>query len=155
MTQYLISACLVGEPVRYDGKTCLKTQLRQLIEQGQAVMMCPEMAGGLATPRLAAEIMGGDGHDVLTGQAKVINTAGEDVTPFFIQGAYRTLKFAQQHQVTHVILKANSPSCGAQLIYDGSFSGHKIIGNGVTAALLKQHGFQVWTEDQFLDHIQN
>ncbi len=150
MPKYLISACLVGENVRYDGQNCLQQKLRQLVIEQRAVIICPEVSGGLSTPRLAAEIVGGNGEDVLCGKAKVLDSAGNDVSNAFIQGAYKALQLAQKHQITHVILKANSPSCGSELIYDGSFSGNKIQGNGVTSALLKQHGFKVITEDQFL-----
>lgn len=150
MPKYLISACLVGENVRYDGQNCLQQKLRQLVIEQRAVIICPEVSGGLSTPRLAAEIVGGNGEDVLYGKAKVLDSAGNDVSNAFIQGAYKALQLAQKHQITHVILKANSPSCGSELIYDGSFSGNKIQGNGVTSALLKQHGFKVITEDQFL-----
>lgn len=150
MPKYLISACLVGENVRYDGQNCLQQKLRQLVIEQRAVIICPEVSGGLSTPRLAAEIVGGNGEDVLCGKAKVLDSAGNDVSNAFIQGAYKALQLAQKHQITHVILKANSPSCGSELIYDGSFSGNKIQGNGVTSALLKQHRFKLITEDQFL-----
>ncbi len=150
MKKYLISACLVGENVRYDGKNCLQQQLKKLVATGQAVMICPEVSGGLNTPRLPAEIVKGHGVDVLNGQAKVLDTSGNDVSDAFILGATKALKLAQQHQVTHVILKANSPSCGSKLIYDGTFSGQKIQGQGVTTALLEQYGFKVITEDEFL-----
>ncbi|MDM1759013.1 MULTISPECIES: DUF523 domain-containing protein [Acinetobacter] len=151
--KYLISACLIGENVRYDAKNCLQQQLKQLIEQQKAVYICPEVTGGLSIPRLAAEIQGGDGVDVWTGKAKVITLAGQDVSAEFIQGAKATLALAQQHQVTHVILKSNSPSCGSTLIYDGSFTGQKIQGVGVTTALLQQHGFVVMTENEFLSQL--
>lgn len=154
MKKYLISACLVGENVRYDGKNCLQHKLKQLIEMEQAVMICPEVSGGLSTPRLPAEIVGGDGYAVLNGHAKVIDSQGNDVTNEFILGAQKTLKLAQQHQVTHIILKANSPSCSSKLIYDGTFSGTKIQGKGVTTALLEQHGFMVMTEDEFLKQLE-
>lgn len=151
--KYLISACLIGENVRYDAKNCLQQQLKQLIEQQKAVYICPEVTGGLSIPRLAAEIQGGDGMDVWTGKAKVITAAGQDVSAEFIQGAKATLALAKQHQVTHVILKSNSPSCGSTLIYDGSFTGQKIQGVGVTTALLQQHGFVVMTENEFLSQL--
>lgn len=150
MKKYLISACLVGENVRYDAKNCLQHQLKKLVDTQQAVVICPEVSGGLATPRPPAEILGGEGQDVLNDQAKVIDQQGNDVSQAFILGAEKALKLAQLHQVTHVVLKANSPSCGSTMIYDGSFSGQKIQGQGVTAALLKQHGFNVMTEDEFL-----
>ena len=153
--KYLISACLAGYSVRYDGKHCLHQAIKQLLDAKQAVVVCPEVAGGLSTPRHAAEIVGGDGSDVLKGQAKVMTHTGEDVTQSFITGAHQALKLAQLHQVTHVVLKAHSPSCGSSLIYDGTFTGKKIQGLGVTAALLQQHGFQILNEDEFLDLMQD
>lgn len=151
--KYLISACLVGDNVRYDGKHCLQQQLLKLLQQHRAVSICPEVIGGLNTPRAAAEIVGGGGLDVLAGRAKVLDCTGQDVSAAFIQGAYAALALAQQHQVTHVVLKANSPSCGSMAIYDGSFSGTKIAADGVTAALLKQHHFSVINEVQFLEQL--
>lgn len=151
--KYLISACLLGQAVRYDGGHCLVAALQQLLTTGQAIAFCPEVAGGLSTPRLPAEIVAGDGDAVLVGSAKVLDSVGNDVTAAFVTGAQRCLALAQQHQVTHVILKANSPSCGSTQIYDGSFSGQKIDGQGVTAALLCQHGFQVMTEQAFLQQL--
>lgn len=149
MKKFLISACLVGQHVRYDGKHSLNEKIQDLIASHHVIIVCPEIAGGLTTPRLPAEIIGGDGHDVLAGKARVINTAGKDVTSAFIQGAELTLSLAKKHQVTHVILKANSPSCGSQQIYDGTFQGQKRTGQGVTTALLQQHGFEVIDESQF------
>ncbi|WP_173911884.1 DUF523 domain-containing protein [Acinetobacter sp. Marseille-Q1618] len=151
--KYLISACLVGENVRYDAKNCLHLALKQLIEQRHAVCICPEVSGGLSTPRLAAEIRGGNGFDVLAGKAQVITSLGQDVSAEFICGAQCTLALAQHHQVSHVILKSNSPSCGSDFIYDGSFTGEKIQGMGVTTALLQQHGFEVMTEQQFIQQL--
>ena len=147
--KYLISACLAGENVRYDGQNCLNHILKKLVEQHTAIFMCPEIMGGLSIPRLPAEIVGGDGHDVLLGHAQVINAHGQDISSAFIQGAHKTLDYACMHQVTHVILKANSPSCSSNMIYDGSFQGLKILGQGVTAALLTQHGFIVMDEIAF------
>ena len=149
--KYLISACLVGEKVRYDGQHSLDPLLKHLINQQRAIMICPEVSGGLNTPRLPAEIVGGTAEDVLNGLAKVIDQSGQDQTQAFIKGAQNTLALAQQHQISYVILKANSPSCGSRYIYDGTFSGNKILGNGITTALLKQHGFQVLDEIQFLE----
>lgn len=151
--KYLISACLVGENVRYDAKNCYTHALKQLLLAKQAVIICPEVMGGLSTPRLTAEIVGGDGIDVLNGHARVLDSAGNDQSKAFVDGAYLALKLAQQHQVTHVVLKANSPSCGTHQIYDGNFNATKIMGQGVTAALLTQHGFKVIDENQFLQHL--
>ncbi|MCX5468730.1 DUF523 domain-containing protein [Acinetobacter nematophilus] len=153
--KYLISACLVGENVRYDAKNCLQEKFKQLLNNQQAVVICPEVSGGLSIPRPAAEIVGGDGHAVLQGQTIVQDANGDDVSSAFIQGAEKALKLAQQYQVTHIILKANSPSCGSGMIYDGSFSGQKVQGKGVTTALLEQHGFIVMTENEFLKQLES
>lgn len=144
----LVSACLAGEPVRYDGKSCTVSLIKSLIAQGKAKAICPECLGGLPTPRPAAEIQGGTGDDVLVGRAKVIDSNGHDVTTAFIAGAYQALKIVKFYQATAIVLKENSPSCGSQFIYNGQFNSQKRTGFGVTAALLKQHGFEVIAEHQ-------
>lgn len=151
--RYLISACLLGHKVRYDGQDCLLKELLQHLLPDQYVSLCPEISGGLAIPRPPAEIQSGNGRDVLLYQANVVDINGTDVSEAFIQGAYATLDLAQRFQVTHAILKANSPSCGSDLIYDGSFTGTKIQGQGVTAVLLQQHGIMVMTEHEFLQQL--
>lgn len=87
----LISACLIGEPVRYDGRSCLHTTLKQLFLNKKAHALCPELLGGFTTPRLPAEIVGGTGQDVLDGKAKIMDSSGLDVTKLYLKGAYRTL----------------------------------------------------------------
>lgn len=146
----LFSACLAGKNVRYDGGHCLNEKIRQLVEEGKAVTICPEVIGGLPTPREPAEIIGGTGEDVLDGKAKVMNKLGQDVTEQFLKGAYATLKKAQEMKATLVVLKERSPSCGTKQIYDGSFSGDTIPGEGVTAALLKRHHIQVISDEEFV-----
>lgn len=141
-----ISACLTGVACRYDGRSNLVQPLDQLIQQGKAVAFCPEVLGGLTTPREPAEIVGGTAEDVWLGNAKVITISGEDVTESFQAGAKRALEQAQQAQITVAVLKANSPSCGSQMVYDGTFSGNKIIGSGLTAALFRQNNIQVVDE---------
>ena len=140
-------------PVRYDGKAYNYGKIAQLIQTHQAITICPEVSGGLDTPRLAAEIIGGTAQDVLNRTAKVIDSEGNDVTTAFITGAFKALEIAQKHQVSTVVLKENSPSCGSNFIYDGSFSGTKIVGLGITAFVLKQHGFHVISEDDFLNSL--
>lgn len=142
----LISSCLIGEPVRYDGRHQLKGNLKTLLEKGVAIHACPELLGGLPIPRPPAEIIGGDGFDVLKGHAKVMTQHGEDVTPMYIEGAKRTLALIEKNDIHAVILKANSPSCGSGEIYNGHFDGVKVSGDGVTSALLKQNGIQVYDE---------
>lgn len=144
----LISACLIGEPVRYDGRSCLHTKLKQLFLSKKAHALCPELLGGFTTPRLPAEIVGGTGQDVLDGKAKILDSSGLDVTELYLKGAYRTLDIARQIQATCVVLKENSPSCGSQRIYNGTFQGEKITGVGITTALLQRHGFEVISENE-------
>ncbi|MBU0665130.1 MAG: DUF523 domain-containing protein [Proteobacteria bacterium] len=130
-TIYLASACLVGLCSRYDGKTRPNKACLQGLQNGIWIPFCPEQMGGLPTPRTAADLIGGDGNDVLSGKARVITRDGIDVSPQFIQGAEQTLLLAKSQQVTSICLKSNSPSCG--------ISGT----TGVTAALLKKHGFHL------------
>ncbi|MDI2592592.1 DUF523 domain-containing protein [Pseudomonas sp. 681] len=147
MHKILISRCLLGHRVRYDGGASGPfDQLQQWIEEGRVVPLCPEVAGGLPTPRAAAEIPGGQGTEVLDGRQPVMTTEGEDVSAEFLSGAYQALELVQKHGIRVAVLKANSPSCGNLLTYDGTFSGVKVSGEGVTAALLKRHGVLVFSE---------
>ena len=148
---YLISACLAGQPVRYDGKSYVYEQIQQLIQLKQVITACPEVLAGLPIPRKPAEIFGGTGEDVLAGRAQVIDLDGIDVTQAFLEGAYKTLTLAQQHHVSTVVLNENSPSCGSRFIYDGTFSNQKVSAMGVTTALLRQHGFNVISEAAFFE----
>ncbi|NEN82600.1 DUF523 domain-containing protein [Paenibacillus elgii] len=149
----LVSSCLAGLEVRYNGTHCLNEKINKLVEENKAVTICPELLGGLSTPREPAEIVGGDGDDVLDGNAKVIEKSGKDVTDFYIKGAYAALEKAKEINATIVVLKENSPSCGSSMIYNGQFVGHKVVGNGVTSALLKRNGLQVISEEQFMESI--
>ncbi|MFK9083144.1 DUF523 domain-containing protein [Pseudomonas neuropathica] len=147
MQKILVSRCLLGHRVRYDGGASGPfDQLQAWLDEGRVVPLCPEVAGGLPTPRAAAEIPGGQGGEVLDGQASVITTEGEDVSAQFLSGAYQALELVQRHGIRIAVLKANSPSCGNLLTYDGTFSGVKVTGEGVTAALLKRHGVRVFSE---------
>ncbi|MCZ8534035.1 Uncharacterized conserved protein YbbK, DUF523 family [Paenisporosarcina quisquiliarum] len=148
----LVSSCLAGLEVRYNGTHSLNSKLRKLVEENKAITICPELLGGFSTPREPAEIIGGDGEDVLDGKAKVIEKSGRDVTEIYIKGAYATLEKAKKINATIVVLKENSPSCGSLMIYNGEFKGKKIIGNGVTSALLKRNGLQVISEEQFVEN---
>ena len=150
----LVSSCLAGLEVRYNGTHCLDKKIRQLLEENQAISVCPELLGGFSTPREPAEIVGGNGDDVLNGKAKVVEKSGRDVTELYIQGAYATLRKAQEVEATVVILKEFSPSCGSSMIYNGEFKGKKIVGNGVTTALLKRNGIQVVAEDRITEFLQ-
>lgn len=107
------------------------------------VSFCPEVAGGLSTPRRPAELVGGDGHDVLDGTARVVEDTGRDVTAEFVDGARRALAAAQHAGATEALLMPRSPSCGRGEVYDGSFGGELVPGDGVTAALLERNGIAV------------
>ncbi|MFC5541365.1 MAG: DUF523 domain-containing protein [Bacilli bacterium] len=149
----LVSSCLAGLKVRYNGTHCLDEKVAKLIEEKKAVAVCPEVLGGLSTPREPAEIIGGDGNDVLDGKAKVVTENGKDVTEHFLRGAYATLEVAKKVGATLVVLKENSPSCGSTMVYSGEFNGQKIAGDGVTSALLKRNGFKVISEEQFVKEL--
>ncbi|NIM92810.1 MAG: DUF523 domain-containing protein [Anaerolineales bacterium] len=150
MPTILISACLLGERVRYDGEYILKDQpqLTQWQNEGRVISICPEVAGGLPIPRPPAEITTGEGATVLDGQAKVMDIHGEDKTEAFISGAQAALNAAIEGNAQVVILKENSPSCGSTNTYDGTFSGTLVRGRGVTAALLEREGIRVFNEHQ-------
>ena len=139
----LVSACLLGVNCRYDGGNSRNENAVKRHKLEEFVPVCPEEAGGLPTPRPPVEIVGGDGNDVLDGKAKVMTADGEDKTEAFLKGAQHALKLAQSQGATRVVLKSKSPSCGCGTIYDGTFSGTLIVGDGVTAALLKRHGIEV------------
>ena len=145
----LISACLFGQPVRYDARAvpCPSALLDQWRQTGLLLPFCPETAGGLPVPRLPAEIgTGGDGRSVLAGAAKVIDRQGRDLSPAFVAGAHAALQAAERHGIRLAILKEDSPSCGSSAIHAGRFDGQTVAGQGVTAALLRDVGLRVFNE---------
>lgn len=145
----IISACLCGVNCKYSGENNLNEKAVQLFKQGKAVLVCPEQMGGLSTPRPPCEIIGGTGADVLDGKCRVMtNNCQDDVTSKFIKGAEETMRLAKECGACLAILKSRSPSCGHGTIYDGSFTGRKINGNGVTAELLERSGIRVITEEE-------
>ena len=146
----LVSACLAGFDVKYNASHNLNEKIKKWFDEKKAIPICPEVLGGLSIPREPAEIVGGEGEDVLDGHAKVITNNGIDVTEQFMKGANETLKIALDLNATMVILKERSPSCGSSMIYSGEFNGNKKKGNGVTAALLKRNGIQVLSEEDFM-----
>ncbi|MFC4767632.1 DUF523 domain-containing protein [Effusibacillus consociatus] len=145
----VISACLIGCHCRYDGDANLVEELRSMVERGEAIPVCPEQMGGLSTPRPPAQIVGGEGKDVLEGRARVITDGGQDVTSEFLKGAEEALRVAKLVGAAEAILKERSPSCGSSMIYDGSFTGKKKSGRGVTAALLEENGIRVRSEETY------
>jgi len=150
MQKILVSACLLGEKVRYDGGDCGPADglLAQWQREGRIVPFCPETGGGLDTPRPPAEIEDGDAEAVLRGERRVLRRDGEDVTEAFIAGAERALADCWRHQIKIAILKEGSPSCGVCEVHDGSFSGRRVSGQGVTTRLLARHGISVFHEGQ-------
>ncbi|WP_404342225.1 DUF523 domain-containing protein [Pseudoalteromonas mariniglutinosa] len=140
MNKILISSCLLGVPVRYDGtmQQLLHPQIMTWQQQGRIIAFCPEAAGGLSTPRDPAEI----------NNDKVISNKGDDVTAAFRLGAKKTLRVCQQYGIKFALLKESSPSCGRNTIYNGEHQGIKIAGMGLTAALLEENGVRVFSEQQ-------
>ncbi|MDE2204803.1 MAG: DUF523 domain-containing protein [Burkholderiaceae bacterium] len=156
MQRVLVSACLLGQPVRYDGGTVISEGgiLARWQMEGRVVPMCPEMAGGLPVPRPPAEIRGeGGGGAVLRGHARVVEHHGHDVTEAFVRGAQRALAAARAAGVHIAVLTEQSPSCGSTIVYDGTFAGQLQPGEGVTAALLRQHGIRVFSQHQLEEAV--
>lgn len=140
----LVSACLVGERCRYDGRGYdHHLDLVRLVAEGRALPVCPEALGGLGTPRPPAELSGGDGADVLAGRARVVTADGTDVTAAFLEGAERALAEAVRVGATEAVLKRWSPSCGCDGVYAGAFDGTRAPGPGVAAARLLAAGIAV------------
>lgn len=138
MAVIMVSSCLLGCNCRYDGKNCANEKVRALAEENILIGVCPEQIGGLATPRNPAEIV----------DFKVMSNAGADVTAEYRKGAETALMLAKLNKAEYAVLKSKSPSCGKGIIYDGTFSGGKKDGNGVTAQLFMHNGIKVYTEEE-------
>lgn len=152
MEYVLVSSCLLGNAVRYDGhgKLSLSPILQRWVEEGRVVPVCPEVESGLPIPRPPAEITNGTGgNSVLVGIARVIEDDGCDVTLQFINGANLALKKVEAKGIRVAVLKEGSPSCGSSYTHDGSFSGKTVRQPGVTAERLRQAGVFVFNEEQF------
>jgi len=155
MQKILVSACLLGEKVRYDGEACYQGGLlEQWRAQGRLIPLCPEVAGGLPIPRPPAEIMGGDADAVLSGLNKVEREDGEDVTHAFVEGAELALTLCIKHNISLAVLKEGSPSCGVKRVNDGSFCKQKVSGMGITARVLQRRGIAVFGEQQLAQALQ-
>ena len=133
----LCSACLLGIKCRYDGKSARNRKVIMLLKAETLIPVCPEQLGGLPTPREPAEIRG----------ERVFTRSGKDVTENFERGAKEVLKIAKLYGIKEAIMKQGSPSCGSGRIYDGTFSGKTIRGDGITTAVLKENGIKVITEE--------
>ena len=138
---FIVSKCLAGAPCRYDGEDNLVPEIKALVERGEAVAVCPEVLGGLPTPRTPSERLP-DG--------RVLDKRGEDVTAQFTRGAERAMAICREYGCTCAILKARSPSCGKGVIYDGCFTGTRVPGSGVFAQMLLDTGIPVMTEEEYL-----
>ena len=150
MQKILVSACLLGEKVRYNGLVIPASKMITDILRSIADMIpfCPEVSGGLPVPRNPAEISGKDGFDVLNRKATVKNKSEDDVTLFYLNGAAKALETAIKNNIKVAILKEKSPSCGNSLIYDGTFTKTLKPGKGVTAALFERNGIRVFSEQE-------
>lgn len=138
----LVSACLLGKNCKYNGGNNLNQGVLDFIEGHEVIGVCPEQLGGLSTPRLPAEIVDG----------VVTNKEGVSVDAEFRKGAQTALAVALEKKVDLAILQSRSPSCGVKEIYDGSFSGKKIKGQGVFAKLLSAHGIKVLDAEDIAEH---
>jgi len=145
LKKILVSACLCGDPCRYDGKAvpCDDPTFIKWMEEGRFVQVCPEVLAGLGVPRGESQRRGDH----------VVTIDGKDVTEAFLEGAKATLAIAKEEEVAFCILKQRSPSCGSRIIHDGTFSGVKIQGQGVATEVLRNAGYVVVGEDQMEDAI--
>ena len=143
MIKIVVSSCLLGAAVRHDGrdKKSGHPALQRWMDEGRIVSVCPEMLGGLGTPRPPSEI-------VNDGSRRVFSNEGRDVTREFEAGARAVTEQAREHEVRVAILKAGSPSCGSSVIYDGTFSKRAIPGEGITTEALRKIGVRVFSEDE-------
>ena len=136
MEKILVSACLLGINCKYDGNNNKNDKVLEYIKDKEVIPICPEIMGGLSTPRIPSEIL----------NDKVVDSEGLDVTDNFKKGANEVLYLAKLFNVKKAILKAKSPSCGVGEIYDGTFTHTKISGDGMTTRLLKENNIEVITE---------
>lgn len=143
---YIVSSCLAGINCRYDGGNNLNEKVLKLVNAGKAIPVCPEMLGGLETPRRESEIAVDE-----SGKRKVMDKDGRDVTTEFIKGAMKTVAIAKIVDAKKAIMQQRSPSCGYGKIYDGTFSGELIEGNGITAEMLLENDIEILTVDNLDD----
>ena len=140
MEKILVSACLLGENCRYDGMNKLNQELF-LQKKANLIPFCPEAAGGLSIPRKPGEII----------DNKVLSQDGDDLTEYYHTGAVKAWELVKENKIKVAILKEDSPSCGVKKIYDGTFSGKKISGQGITTRLLSENGILVLDEIEGLE----
>ena len=136
----LVSECLTGVPCRMDGKAKLVPEIKRLVDAGEAIAVCPEVLGGLPTPREPSELRGG----------RAVTRSGADVTDAFLKGARESLQICLEQGCTLAVLKSKSPSCGYGQIHDGTFGGGLVPGNGIFAQMLIEAGIPVMTETDYV-----
>ena len=134
-----VSGCLLGIPCKYNGQSNKNNEILKLQEKYELIPICPEVLGGLPTPRIPAEII----------SKKVINQIGEDVTNNYNVGALKALEIIKENNISIAILKSKSPSCGIGEVYDGTFTHTLVAGNGVAAELFIKNNIKVYTENNF------
>lgn len=144
---YLVSACLAGVNCRYNGGNSLNPTIERLVKEGKAIAICPELLGGLPTPRVCCEMIVNE-----TNEKKIVSKDGQDFTKEFMEGAEKSLAIAKILEIQTAILQSRSPSCGYGSIYDGTFSGKFKKGNGLTAELFIKNQIKVYTEND-LDQL--
>ena len=144
----LISACLLGHRVRYDGGTNAHALLMKYHERGQFLAVCPECFAMLPIPRPPMELQRTSGEKVLAGKGHALDKNGQDTTEYLITGAEKVLKIAEAYHVRVAILKERSPSCGTHFVHTGKFDGKTMKGMGVCAALLEAHGIKVYSDEE-------
>ena len=141
MEKYIVSACLVGKNTKYNGGNNLNEKIVEFLKDKEYILVCPEVSGGLPIPRVPSEIVGD----------QVINREGKDVTNEFNFGTQKEIERVIKFGATKAILKSKSPSCGLNIIYDGTFSGNTINGDGVFVKELKKLGIEIFTELDFCE----
>lgn len=144
-----VSACLLGEPCRYDGKAKPSEDVIAFARAHEVLPICPEVEGGLPTPRMPSELQLGASEEE---RARVVNREGADVTEAFERGAAASLQAMREFGCEMAVLKAKSPSCGTGMVYDGSFTGRLAPGWGVAAALIRDAGIPVTDENGCAQH---
>ena len=146
---YIVSGCFAGMKCRYDGKDCKKAEIIKLIEAGNAIPLCPEMLGELPIPRVPCE------QQIINGEIRIIGKDGNDYTEEFNVGNQIILRIVESLQIKGAILQEKSPSCGVHKVYDGTFSGQLISGNGLMTKLFKEHEIEVMTHEEYLETCYN
>lgn len=145
---YIISGCLCGVNCKYNGKNNLNLKCLDILKKGQGILVCPEQLGGLTTPRKPSELQE-TSQNILSGNGSILDIQGIDVTEEFLKGAKEVLNIALMANIEKAILKEGSPSCGVNYVYDGSFSGNKIKGEGITTSILRKAGIEVISDIEF------